>query len=125
MNRLTLATLISLPCATLVAWWLGGRLGTGVLLGFVMGAFMAGVGIAWQAHVARTKPEQAFNAFAVSFLAKIAVVLFGALAFRFVEPAARWVDYKSFLIAFAAAATVLLVASVPDTARVLRGQRAL
>ena len=76
-------------------------------------------------HVMRTRPEQAFSAFTISFLAKLMIVLIGALAFRFVEPAARWVDYRSFLVAFAAAATILLVASAPDAARALRGQRAL
>ena len=52
------------------------------------------------------------------------MLVVGAVAFRFIEPAAARVDYRSFLIAFAATATLLLVLGIPVATRALRGQRA-
>ena len=125
MQRITIAVLVGLPIALVIAWRLGGSLGTGVLLGFTLGAAMGGFGLAWQTHVLRTKPEAALSASMLSFLFKLAVVLMGGLVFKFVEPAAARVDYRSFLVAFAASAVLLLLAGIPDAARALKGQKTL
>ena len=124
MSRLTLGTLLGMAGATLVAWQLGGALGTGVMAGALTGGALAGLGVAWQLHVLRTCPDKVFAATVSAFLAKIAVVLMGALLLRFFEPAARQADWRAFLIAFAVA--VLFVGSLGslDALRFLRERRA-
>lgn len=108
MTRLSIACLAALAVAAVVAWRLGGTLGTGVLAGFALGAGFSGLGMLYQKHVLATRPERALVAFSISFLAKLFVLLVGALAFRYVEAAAVRVDWRSFLVAFAAAVAVVL-----------------
>lgn len=120
MTRTHLVIIVALAVAGPVAWQLGGTLGFGVLAGFLCGASVAGLGVAWQQHVVRTRPEKVYSAHVLAFLFKLGAVLCGALVFRFVEQAAARVDWRSFLVTFAAAVLVVMVAGAFDTARVLR-----
>jgi len=108
MNRLILAVLAALALALVLAARLGGALGGGVLAGFAAGAGLSGLGFLYQRHVLATRPERALQAAVVGFLAKLAVLLLGALAFRFVEPAGARVDWRSFVVAYAAAVAFVL-----------------
>jgi len=108
MNRLILAVLAALALALVLAARLGGALGGGVLAGFAAGAGLSGLGFLHQRHVLATRPERALHAAVVGFLAKLAVLLLGALAFRFVEPAGARVDWRSFVVAYAAAVAFVL-----------------
>ncbi len=112
MNRPTLTLLAAFALATLIALVLasrmGGALGGGVLTGFVVGAGLTGLGFLYQRHVLATRPERTLQAAGVGFLVKLAALLLGALAFRFVEPAGARVDWRAFVIAFAAAVALLL-----------------
>jgi len=117
MLRLSLATLLGLAAAALVAWRLGGTAGTGVLAGFTLGAGMSGLGALYQRHQLRVRPDRVLAATAVSFLAKLVALLVGALAFRYVDAAAARADWRAFLVAFAAAVVVVLPLGVLDAVR--------
>lgn len=123
MIRLTLAMLLGLVVAALVAWRLGGTLGAGVLAGFLLGAGTAGLGALYQRHVLATRPEKAMQALAVSLLAKLVAVGMGALAFRYVEAAQERADWRSFLVAFAASVAVVVPLGAMDAVRVLARPR--
>lgn len=120
MTRTHLVMLATLAVAGLIAWQLGGTLGMGVLAGFLCGASVAGLGVSWQQHVVRTRPEKVYSTHVLAFVFKLAVVLCGALVFRFVDQAAAHVDWRSFLVTFAGAVFVVMVVGAFDTARVLR-----
>ncbi len=117
MIRLSLGSLAALAVALAVAWRLGGTLGAGVVAGFLLGAGMSGLGVLYERHLLLTRPERALTAFVVAFLAKLAVLVLGAVAFRFIEAAAMRVDWRSFLIAFAAAVAVVLPLGTLDAMR--------
>ena len=117
MIRLSLVTLAGLGVTCVVAWRLGGTVGTGCLLGFLLGAGMCGLGVLHQRHVLLTQPSKSMQALAVSFLAKLIVLVSGALVFRFVEAAAARADWRSFLITFAAAVAIVLPLGTFDAAR--------
>ena len=108
MIRLSIASLAALAVAAVVAWRLGGTLGSGVLAGFLLGAGFSGLGMLYQRHVLLTRPERAFIALGISFLAKLLVLLIGGLAFRYVEAAAARADWRSFLVSFVTAVAILL-----------------
>lgn len=124
MIRLSLASTVALVAAAVVAWRLGGAEGAGVLAGFLLGAGFSGLTVLYQRHTLLTAPERALKVFAVCFLAKLAVVLMGALAFRYVEAAAARADWRTFLIAFAAAVAVVLPFGLLDVLQVLRRRAA-
>ncbi len=108
MNRLILTVIAALVLALVLAARLGGALGGGVLTGFVLGTGLAGLAFQYQRHVLATRPERALHAAVVGFLVKLAALLLGALAFRFVAPAGAYVDWRSFVVAYAAAVALLL-----------------
>ncbi len=122
MIRLSLGSLAALAVALAVAWRLGGTLGAGVVAGFLLGAGMSGLGVLYERHLLRTRPERALTAFVVAFLAKLAVLILGGVAFRFIEAAAMRVDWRSFLIAFAAAVAVVLPLGTLDAVRSFKRQ---
>jgi len=119
MLRPTIGTLLGLAVALLVALRLGGALGAGVLWGFVVGAALAGFGLAWQLHVGRTRPERLFHAVVASFLAKLACLLCATLVLRGLDPEAVYADHRSFLVAFGVAVVSLGLWSAPEAVRVL------
>jgi len=120
MIRLSIASLAGFAAAVVAAWRLGGTLGVGVLAGFLLGAGFSGLTVLFERHVLLTNPSRALQAFVVCFLAKLAVLLSGALAFRFLEAAAARVDWRSFLVAFAAAVAVVLPIGLLDVLSILR-----
>lgn len=120
---LTAGTLAGLALAAGIAWRLGGTLGTGVLGGYLLGASLSGLGVALQHHLLRTRPERVFPATVGVFALKLAVLLAAALTFRYVEPAARHVDWRAFLIAFAGGVIVVIGVGSLDTLRLLKRPR--
>ncbi|MEX1024935.1 MAG: hypothetical protein WD226_07645 [Planctomycetota bacterium] len=121
MIRTSIAALIGAPIALLVAWELGGRMANGVVAGFLLGAGMTGLGVLYQRHALLHRPKQAFTALGVSMLAKLAVLLLGAMAFRYLEPAAARADWRAFVVAFAASTALLIAFGSWDLAATMRG----
>jgi hypothetical protein len=122
-TRLSLATLAGLALAAGIAWRIGGALGTGVLGGYLVGAFLSAFGVAWQNHLLRTNPAKVFTATVSVFLLKLAVLLGAALAFRYVEAASAQVEWRAFLVAFAAGVVLVLAIGSLDTLRILKERR--
>ncbi|MAE28479.1 MAG: hypothetical protein QF724_09640 [Planctomycetota bacterium] len=120
MSRTVPALFAALPVAALVAWRLGGALGTGVLAGFLLGCAVGGLAHAWQVHTMRHNPENAFGAFGLGFLAKVLGLGLGAAAFNAIEPLALRVDWRTYLLAFIGAVLVLMVAGTFDHLRFLK-----
>ena len=124
MNRTVPALFAVLPLAACVAWRLGGALGNGVLAGYFLGCAVAGLAHAWQVHTMRHRPEQAFTAFGLGFLAKILGLGLGAAIFGTIDALAARVDWRSYLLAFVGAVLVVMVAGTFDHLRFLRGSAA-
>ena len=103
MKLLYIAMLAGLPLAGVAAWRIGGAAGTGVMLGCGVAVAIGLGSIAWQEHLMRTRPSFALNALLAGFLAKLTALLGGALALRFVAPAAQWASPTTYLLGFAAA----------------------
>ncbi|MEM7306931.1 MAG: hypothetical protein AAF682_09685 [Planctomycetota bacterium] len=125
MNRLTLGTLVSAACAAVVAFLVGGREGMGGFAGFLLGASLSGFGVAWQLHVFRTAPDRVFGATVSVLLFKLAVLLAGTLAFRYLEPVAEKADWRSFAVAYAAGVLVVMVLGLLDTLTLLKQRRSV
>jgi hypothetical protein len=127
MNRLTLVLPVAVLAVLAVAGWTAGRsggaLGAGVLAGALAGCAFTSLACLHQRHVLATRPEGALAAAAVGFLVKAAVLLGGALAFRFVAPLSARLDWRGFVIAYAAAVALVLPVGVWVAVKE-RGQRA-
>jgi uncharacterized membrane protein YeaQ/YmgE (transglycosylase-associated protein family) len=72
----------------------------------------------------RHRPEQAFTAFGLGFLAKILGLGLGAAIFGTIDALAARVDWRSYLLAFVGAVLVVMVAGTFDHLRFLRGSAA-
>ena len=126
MKLFTIGNLLALAAACALAWRLGGALGWGVLAGFASGASLSAAGVCWQQALLRRGSSFVMQAFGLSFLVKLIVVVGGTLLLRFADGAegiggiGALVDWRSFLIAFPIA--VLCVSSLGSigTLRVLR-----
>ena len=116
MKLILPGTLCTMALAAVVAWRVGGTEGVGVAVGASMGAGISMLGHQWQQHALRTRPARAMNAMMVGFLFKLAVVTLGALAFRFIEPAAAVCDWRSFLLSFAAGVLAVMVLGTLESA---------
>ena len=108
MNRLLLVTLAAFVAALVCASRLGGALGAGVLAGYLLGAGLAGLSFLYTRHVLATQPARALHATVVGFLVKLAALLIGALSFRYIDAAGERADWRSFLVAYAAAVALVL-----------------
>jgi hypothetical protein len=117
MTHTTTGALIGLAAAAFLAWWIGGSLGSGVLSGFLAGAFVAGLSIAWQRHILSTRPEKLVAAAVLGFLFKLAAVLCGVLALRYLDPEARIADWRSFVVTFAVASVLVLIPGTLENMR--------
>lgn len=124
MTRTTLLTLLLLAAAGFVAWQLGGSMGAGVLAGFLVGATFTGLALAWQRHNLVHRPQRALAAMVEGFLVKLAVLLMAAFALRFLPALGALFDWRSFLVAFAAAACALLAMGTADNLRHVKERRA-
>ncbi|MEW6074374.1 MAG: hypothetical protein AB1726_17500 [Planctomycetota bacterium] len=120
MIRLSIATLAGAVLAAVVAWRLGGALGGGVVAGYLLGAGLSGLGALYQRHMLLWHPAKAMAAVSVSFLAKLAGLLLGALSFRYIDAAGARADWRSFLVAFAAAVLVVLPFGALESVRLAR-----
>lgn len=116
MKLMLPGTLCTLALAAVVSWRLGGTEGIGVAVGTLMGAGISMLGHQWQQHALGTRPERAMSAMVVGFLFKLAIVTIGALAFRFIEPAAAVCDWRSFLLSFAAGVLAVMVLGTLESA---------
>lgn len=123
MTRLSVAILLGLTAAVSVAWRYGGALGAGVLAGYLLGAALALLGVMYQRHVMTHRPERAMHAGVVAFLFQLGAIVAFALALRYVEPVAARLDWRGFLVAFAAAANLILPLGTLDAVRVLKEKR--
>ena len=108
--------------AAFAAWQLGGTEGAGVVAGYLCGASVSGLCLMRRRMVLRTRPDQLMRVMAESFLFKLSMVMMGALAFRFVDAAAARVDWRSFLVSYAA--SVVLVVGADTLASWMRGELA-
>lgn len=124
MNLTVATTLVGLALAIAVAASLGGLSGTGVVGGYLFGASLGLLGVGWQQHVLRTRPQQALNAAVLAFLFKLAGALMGALCLRYIEPVARIADWRSFIVAYGAAVLLSLIVGSVDTSRALKRRSA-
>jgi len=125
MTRTTVAILAGIVLAAVVATRLAAELATGVLAGYLFGAALGLLGLAWQRHTLRTRPERTFLAMGQSFLFEIAGMLCGVLAVRFVEPAASVADWRSFALAYATAVFLCIVLGSFESVRHLAPRPAL
>lgn len=108
MIRLSLLVLTAFAVACLVAARLGGLSASGVVLGFSLGAGLSGLCFLYTRHVLATRPARVLAAFVVGFLVKLAALLLGALAFRYLPAAAERADWRSFVVAYGAAVALIL-----------------
>ncbi|HVS18651.1 MAG TPA: hypothetical protein VMT18_08640 [Planctomycetota bacterium] len=113
--RSTIALVLGLVAAGAVSWSLGGVVGTGVMLGFLLGAALCGFGIAWQSHWLRVAPKRAFQAQIEGFLVKLGALLVCAVTFRYVESLAQLADWGSFALSYGATVAALLPISTFET----------
>jgi hypothetical protein len=123
MTHTTTGTIAGLALAAALAWFLGGSLGRGVMAGFLCGATVTGVCLAWQRHVLAFQPERLVLTAVSGFLLKLAAVLAGALALRFIDSDAEVADWRSFLVAFAASAVLVLIPGTIENMRKLESAR--
>jgi len=120
MTRLTLLVLAAFAVACLVAVRLDGHLASGVVLGFSLGAGLSGLSFLYTRHTLVTSPRRVMAAFVVGFLVKLAALLVGALAFRYLPAAAERADWRSFVVAYGAAVALILPLG---TMLAMRGRR--
>ena len=118
-----LAILAGLPLAGVMAWQLGGAQGAGLMLGCGVAIGIGLWSVAWQEHLLRTRPKFALNAMMLGFLVKLAALLIGAIALRFLEPAARVADWSTYLIGFAVASLWVMTLGSLRFARALYAGR--
>jgi len=121
MIRTNLTTLAVLLGGAFIAVQLDARQGAGVAAGVILGSSVSALGSLWQRHNFVHRPRRAFASVLETFLFKMVFVLFGALSFRYIEAAASRADWRSFLLAFVAAAFVLQTVSVFENVALLRG----
>ncbi len=119
MTRTSIAIFAGLGLAAVVASRLDAELATGVLAGYLFGSTLGLLGLAWQRHVLRTHPARAFTALGQAFLFKLAGMLMGVLALRFLQPAAAVADWRSFALAYATGVFLCVVLGSFETLRTL------
>lgn len=108
MTPLILTVLATLVVALALAHEFGGALGGGVLAGYLLGTGLAGLSFLYQRHQLAYRPERVLHASVVCFLVKLGALLAGALTFRFVAAAGQRTDWRSFVVAYAAAVALVL-----------------
>lgn len=119
MNMSTTGALIGLAAAIGVRWSLSGTVGNGVVLGYFAGALSTGATLFWQRHELVHRPERLLVTALTGFAIKFAVVLGGALYLRESASAAAYFDWRSFLIAFAVSAILILIPGTIDNVRAM------
>ena len=120
MTLTTLGALLGLALAASIAWWIGGSLGAGIIAGFASGEIITAACLAWQRRVLAVRPKKLMLAATVSFLIKLACILVVTLALRALDGAAEIVDWRGFLVAFPAAAVLVLLPGTLENMRQLK-----
>ena len=123
MNRLLVVVLAALVVALACAQRFGGALGAGVIAGYVLGAGLSSLSVMYQLHLLTTRPDRVLHGSVLGFLVQLAALLLGALSFRYLEAAAERADWRSFLIAFAAAVALVLPLGTLEAVRLQRRRR--
>lgn len=123
MNLTTRTTLLLLAAAGAIAWYLGGRVGVGVMSGFLAGASIAGLSLALQRRIARERPRFVLHATFAGFLLKAFALLGLTLVVALVPSIAAVCDPVAFLITFAATAIAILLPATLDTLKTLTAPR--
>lgn len=128
LRTTTLGLSAGFLAATILAWrvegGVAGTLGTGLLLGYGLGAALSLAGVAWQAHWLVRRAGRAGTAQIEALSIKFGAALACALAFRFVDPLASLADWQSLLLAYAGAVLVALPLSTWDLSKLLAERRA-
>ena len=91
----------ALPLAAAAAWQAGGAQGYGVLLGCSAATALGLASLVWQDRLLRAGSSFALNAAVVGFLAKLLVLVAGALVLRFVAAAGERIDWRGYVLGFA------------------------
>ena len=119
LPKTTLGLTAGLLVVAVVAWRLGGDVGTGVMLGYALGAFLAGVAVAWQAHWLRVQPARAQRAQIESFAIKITAAAVFTMIVRYTPQLEASVSWRAFLMAFCAPTVLVLPLSTSDLSRLI------
>jgi hypothetical protein len=117
--------LLAIALAAPVAWRLGGAHAGGIVAGVLLGGGLTLGFAAWQRHLITRAPRRVMQAVAAGLLCKLFALLAGVLLLRFVEPLGARCDWQSFLVAFAAAAVLVLLPRTVETMRLPKASRAL
>lgn len=117
--------LLAIALATPVAWRLGGAHAGGIALGVLLGGGLTLLFAAWQQRLLRTAPRRVMQALAAGMLLKLVVLLAVVLLLRFVEALGARCDWRSFLVAFAASAALVLLPRTVESMRLPKASRAL
>jgi hypothetical protein len=124
MSLTTLTTLVLLALAAGLAWFLGGRDGVGVMSGFLCGAAIAGVSLGLQRKIALERPRFLVHAVFAGFLLKAFALLGLTLLVALVPAIAAACNPVAFLLAFAAAALLILLPATFDMLKLVSPARA-
>jgi hypothetical protein len=108
MKSLTPFWILLLIGMALVAWYLGGPAGAGVLAGGVLGLGLGAVVTRAEGRLYAARPERAFSGLVLGFLAKLAALLAATVLFLTAEP--EGIDPAAFVLSFLAAAVLATAA---------------
>lgn len=120
MIKATAASLAGLGLAALAGTALEPAVGRGVLAGVLAAACVGLTGIGLQGRLARSAPEKLMGASVLTFLVQLAVLLAGGLACRYAPSLGSIVDWRGFLVGFAASAFAILVLGSLDVSVALK-----
>ncbi len=124
LPKTTLGLAVGVLVSAVVGWGLGGAQGWGAFAGFTFGATLSGLSVAWQAHCMRYRPERVMRAQMEGFAIKLGALGVFALTLSMVEPVANALNWRAFLLAYAAAVVIVLPLSTLDLSRLLAQARA-
>ncbi|MEO6709467.1 MAG: hypothetical protein ABI054_11280 [Planctomycetota bacterium] len=119
LPRTSLGLAAGLLVVAALAWQRGGDVGMGIGLGYALGAFLAGVAVAWQAHWLRVQPARATRAQMEGFVIKLVSAALFTMILRYVPALAENVSWRAFLIAYCAPAVLVLPLATWDLSRFL------
>lgn len=121
MKLLATATLLGAALAALAGVVVGGAVGRGLAMGFLLGAAVTWALVAWQRGSLRRRPERVLEVTATAFGAKLLALVLLALCFRYVEPFAGAADWTAVVVAFPVAALLVGGLGAFELSRTLKG----
>ena len=93
---------------------------TGVIAGYLFGAAVALWGLAYQKHIARTRPAQLWVAYGAAFFTKFAGLAVGPLLVFCFPSLGERMDWRAFMISYGFAAVIALLLGTAEVARALK-----